>query len=138
MSDERVAYWIARTVVAVAGLVVLVIAIVLPGRTLSPSIAQRILGLTVGLPLGALMLCPNRLTISGRRFKFRLVASILVGLPFIAAGLAAIPAGFDGQQDPRVWVCVPILLPIGLCLPGCLWWRSRLAARKGAPRYQEL
>jgi hypothetical protein len=138
MSGERAAYWIARSVVAVAGLVILVFAIVLPGRTLSPSIARRILGLTVELPLGALMLCPNRLTVVGRRFKFRLVASILVGLCFVAAGLAAIPAGFDPQQDPRVWLCVPIFLSIGVCLPGCLWWRSRSGVRKGVPKYQEL
>jgi hypothetical protein len=138
MSGERAAYWIARSVVVAAGLVVLVFAIVLPGRNLSPSIAERILARTVELPLSALMLCPNRLTVVGRRFRFRLVASILVGLFFVAAGLAAIPAGFDPQQDPRVWVCAPIYLLIGVCLPGCLWWRSRLGVRKGIPKYQEL
>src|SRR5207253_8341527 len=78
MSGERAAYWIARTMVAMGGLFCMFGA-VLP-ILLQTEIALQILGLALGLPLAALMLCPNRLTVAGRRFKYRLVASTLVGL----------------------------------------------------------
>jgi hypothetical protein len=123
--------------VAMAGLLILLVAGVLPMMLLT-STAVRVLGLAVGLPLAALMLCPNRLTGTGRLFALRLGLSVLVGLCFILSGLMAIPAASDGQHDPRVLICLPINLLIGICLPGCLWWRSRLEARKKTREYQEL
>src|SRR5437764_13645141 len=100
MSGERAAYWIVRMLVAAAGLWIIVVAAVVPIMLPAP-VALQLAGIAPGLPLGALMLCPNRLTVAGRRYRYRLAVSILVGLYFIAAGLAAIPAGFDGDHDPR-------------------------------------
>jgi hypothetical protein len=138
MSAEPVKYWIARTVVLLAGVWIIVIAAVIPTMMSAPE-QVRLWGRALGLPLGALMLCPNRLTVAGLLFKCRLAASILVGLILIGAGFAAIAVVFDAEHDPKSMVLVaPACLLVGFCLPGCLWWRSSSAAKERDGKYQEV
>src|SRR5260370_42616111 len=108
MSGEWAAYWIARTLVAIAGLF-FVFAAVRP-IVLQTEIALQILGLALGLPVAGLMLCPNRLTVLGRRFRCRLVASLLVGLYLIVAGVGGLSFGLDGGHDPEMWGRLPMYL----------------------------
>lgn len=53
----------------------------------SGPVGVEILAPALGLTVAARMLCPNRWTVAGRGFRYRLVASILVGLYFILTGL---------------------------------------------------
>ena len=87
--------------------------------------APLIISLAFGLLVGALMLCPNRLTVAGWPFVCRLEASILVGILVITAGLA------EGQDLLLTLIC-------GLGLPGCLWWRAVRTVRKSNQGIQEL
>jgi hypothetical protein len=123
-SAEQVVYWIARTVVALAGLGFLALP-VMDAKEHPRSWVPLIISLALGLVIGALMLCPNRLTVAGWPFVCRLVASILVGILLIAGGLAE-------RQD------LLLTLICGLGLPGCLWWRAVRTVRKSNQGIQEL
>jgi hypothetical protein len=123
-SVEQVVYWIARTTVALAGLGALALP-VMAAKEHPRSWVPLTFSLIFGLLVGAMMLCPNRLTVAGWPFVCRLVASILVGVLVIVGGL-------DGGQG-----LLPTLI-CGLGLPGCLWWRSFKTARKSGQGLQEL
>jgi hypothetical protein len=123
-SAEQVVYWIARTFVALAGTGALALP-VMAAKEHPRSWASLIISLALGLPIGALMLCPNRLTVAGWPFVCRLAASIFVGILLIAGGLA------EGRDLLVTLIC-------GLGLPGCLWWRAVRTVRKSNQGIQEL
>ena len=122
-SVEQVGFWIARTVVALAGLGFLALP-VMDAKEHPRAWAPLIISLAF-LVIEALMLCPNRLTVAGWPFVCRLVASILVGILLIVAGLAE-------RQD------LLLTLICGLGLAGCLWWRAVRTVRKSNHGIQEL
>jgi hypothetical protein len=132
MSGDEFAYWIARSLVALLGLFFLLMSMVVV-PLVSPSTDLSMTALAFGLPLAALMLVPNRWTVVGPRYHWRMAVSLFVGTFFALGALGEIPQALDGQHDPTMMPFICFTGFSGLCLPGCLWWRARMARSKMKP-----
>ena len=137
-SGEAAAYWVVRTGLAVAGLLVIFATVVChflsPGLYYDhlpkpPAIRDQLPSIALEVALGALLLLPHRLTMRPLLFWLRLAVSAAVGLIFVWAAVEGIVAGLRGGRDPAIYAVAIGGIIAGISLPGCLWWSARRTTR---------